>query len=75
MWEIIGSWYSKTRRVIGICYSSKGSLVFIFFFPCSEKKRAYRLTYNVQFISGKSALELDPYAIYHTAFSFLKHYL
>lgn len=73
MQEVIVSWCSKTGRVSGICYSLRGH-VFIFFHPrCSEKKCAHLLIYNVEFITGKRAVALDPYIISHAAFSFLKH--
>lgn len=71
MREIIGSWYNKTKRVLGICYSSKGH---VFLFPwCSGKKCAHLLIYNIEFISGKNAVEVDPMSFPMQHFhSFLK---
>lgn len=51
----------------------------MFFFSFSpavhSKKWAHLLIYNVEFISGKSAVALGPYVISQAAFSFLKHCL
>lgn len=47
------------------------------FSQCSEKKCAHLLRYNVQFISRKRAVELDPYVISHGSvlILFSKYYL